>query len=516
MSNQEPEQGRRQTNALVVLGLAALLLLGTLVGFLLGGEDDDGSPTTTALAPVTTTAPITVSTTTSLPPTTTTGAVSSSTTIAPDEQFAFAASEDTVIDSDEPTTVLGVAEVLDIEQDEPDDERRALVRFQVDGLPADASISAAILRLTLVDSSSQVGLVNLVAGTWTELETTWETAPPIGDPIAPLPGGEEGTQVDIDVTPVVTGPGQFDFYLTLSSPDGMDFASRESPAGGPVLIVTVGGAGSVGDDGTVLVGAGDIASCSSDGDEATAALLDQVVARSAETIVFTAGDNAYEDGSAQAFNDCYHPSWGRHKDVTRPAPGSREYRTPGASGYFGYFEAAAGDPSQGYYSYDLGGWHIVVVNSNCTEIGGCEAGSPQEQWLRQDLAAVNTQCTAAYWHQPLFSSRSGGTNPEMLDLFSALFEAGADVVVNGNDHFYERFLPQDPGGGEDNDGITQFTVGTGGRSFDDFGGPTRNSGVRYNESFGVLVLTLQPAAFEWEFLTPPESPFTDTGSAPCD
>jgi acid phosphatase type 7 len=515
MTTETPGSGRRQTTTLVVLGLAAVLLIGTVVGFLLGGGGDATNTATTAVSVTTTFASTLPPTTAPTTPTTTTASASTSTEAPTVEEFVFAASEDTVVDSDDPVTVLAASEVLDIEQDGPDDERRALLRFAVDGLPPGIPITSAMLRLTLVGSSSQVGLVNLVGGPWTESQTTWENAPPLGDPIAPLPGGVEGTQVDIDVTDVVTGPGQFDFYLTLSSPDGMDFASRESPSGVPAMIVTVGEEGSVGKSGMVLAGAGDIASCSSEGDEATAALLDQVVDRSVEAVVFTAGDNAYEDGSEQSFNDCYDPSWGRHMGITRPAPGSREYRTPGASGYFGYFGAAAGDPTQGYYSYEFGGWHIVALNSNCTEIGGCEAGSPQEQWLRQDLAAVNTQCTAAYWHQPLFSSRSGGTNPEMVPLFQALFDATADVVISGNDHFYERFLPQTPSGEDEGDGITQFTAGTGGRSLDEYGGPTRNSAVRYNQSFGVLALTLLPDGFEWEFLTPPDTPFTDAGSAAC-
>jgi hypothetical protein len=262
------------------------------------------------------------------------------------------------------------------------------------------------------------------------------------------------------------------------------------------------------------VGAADIASCSSDGDELTAALLDEVVAGAGEAVVFAAGDIAYEDGSAQAFANCYEPSWGRHKAITRPAPGSREYRTPGASAYFEYFGAAAGEPGLGYYSYDLGGWHIISLNSNCTEVA-CEAGSQQEQWLRQDLAANNALCTAAYWHQPLFSSRSGGTNPEMAPLFQALYDDEAEVVINGNDHFYERFLPQDATAEEDNDGIVQFTVGTGGRSFDEYGGASANSGVRFNQSFGVLALTLDVAGYDWDFVTPPDSPFSDSGSATC-
>jgi hypothetical protein len=515
MTDQGPDP-RRQNTALIVLGLAGLLLLGTLVGFVLGRVGGEEEPANGSTVPVTvsTTSPQPSSTTVPTTVTTSGGAATTTTTAPAGEQFAFSASEDTMVDSDAPDEVLGMVEILAIEQDDAGDERRALVRFEVVGLPTDAPVTSATLRLTLVEASVQVGLVNLVDGPWTEVTTTWATAPAIGAPVAPLAGTEEGTQVDVDVTPVVTGDGTYDFYLTLSSPDGLEFASREAAAGGPALLLTVGQSGSAAGEGTVLVGAADIASCSSDGDELTAALLDEVVAGAEGAVVFTAGDNAYEDGSAQAFADCYDPSWGRHKAITRPAPGSREYRTPGAAGYFEYFGEAAGEPGLGYYSYDLGGWHVVSLNSNCTEVA-CEVGSPQEQWLRQDLASSNAACTAAYWHQPLFSSRSGGTNPEMLPLFQALYDADAEVLVNGNDHFYERFLPQDPTAEEDNDGIVQFTVGTGGRSFDEFGGPSANSGVRFNQSFGVLALTLNVGGYDWDFVTPADSPFSDSGSAQC-
>lgn len=149
----------------------------------------------------------------------------------------------------------------------------------------------------------------------------------------------------------------------------------------------------------VLVGAGDIASCASDGDEATANLLDAIGG-----VVFTLGDHAYRTGTPIEFAACYDPSWGRHKSRTRPAPGNHDYYTAGAFGYFDYFGGAAGDPDKGYYSYNLGAWHIIVLNSNCSKIDGCGPGSPQEQWLRADLAAHPAKCTLAYWHHPRFSS----------------------------------------------------------------------------------------------------------------
>ena len=487
-----------------------MLLVGAIVGFLVA-RDDTPPTTTLAAVPETTTTVQTTTTPTTVPSTTTT-------TAGPplSEQIIITASEDTMVESDSPDTHFGDAPLLEIEQDGVD-IRRALIGFDVTEIPEGGTVARATLQLLQIDSSEEGALVSFVDGEWTEAETTWSTAPPVGAPITPLAGGLEGTVVELDVTSAVTENGKVDFYLSTESDDGLDFESREGTAQSPpTLVITLAESdGSASGRDTVLVGAGDIASCSSDGDEITAALLDEVVAGATQAVVFTAGDNAYEEGSEANFNDCYDPSWGRHRDITRPAVGSREYRTPGAAAYFEYFGEAAGDPSEGYYSYNLGGWHIVVVNSNCVELGGCEAGSPQELWLREDLAAHSTSCTLAYWHQPLFSSRSGGTNPEMLPLFQALDEADAEVVLSGNDHFYERFLPQDPDGGEDEDGITQFTVGTGGRSLDEFLGPSPNSATRFNESFGVLALSLFPGGYEWEFVTPPDTPFTDQGSAAC-
>jgi hypothetical protein len=182
----------------------------------------------------------------------------------------------------------------------------------------------------------------------------------------------------------------------------------------------------------ILVAVGDIASCSSDGDEATAALLDGL-----SGTIATLGDHAYRSGTPQEFADCYDPSWGRHKDRTRPAPGNHDYETSGAAGYFDYFGAAAGEPGKGYYSYDLGTWHIVVLNSNCSQVGGCGEGTPQEQWLREDLAAHPATCTLAYWHHPLFSSGTEhGGNESMQPVWQALYDAGADVVLAGHEHNY--------------------------------------------------------------------------------
>jgi len=262
----------------------------------------------------------------------------------------------------------------------------------------------------------------------------------------------------------------------------------------------------------VLVGAGDISDCKDpSGAEATAKLLDQVPGT-----VFAAGDLAYPDGSKENFV-CYDKTWGRAKSRTRPAPGNHEFHSSGATPYFDYFGAAAGDPKTGYYSYDLASWHIVVLNSECEDVGGCNTGSPQEKWLRADLAAHPAACTLGYWHKPLFSSGGAhGNDPEIQPLWDALYAARADVVINGHDHDYERFAPQNPQGLADPArGIREFVVGTGGKNHRPFGATKPNSELRDATAFGVLKLTLHAHSYDWQFLPEPGKSFTDSGSATC-
>ncbi|HEX9837786.1 MAG TPA: metallophosphoesterase, partial [Anaerolineales bacterium] len=221
----------------------------------------------------------------------------------------------------------------------------------------------------------------------------------------------------------------------------------------------------------VFVGAGDIANCNRSEDEATAKLLDNITGT-----VFTVGDNAYPDGTLTQFNNCYAPTWGRHKSRTKPSPGNHDYHVSGAAGYFDYFGAAAGDRSKGYYSYNLGAWHIISLNSEISQ----SAGSAQEQWLRADLAANPKTCTLAYWHKPRFSSGQHGNIAGSQALWQALYDHGADVVLNGHDHTYERFAPQNPNGQADSKGIREFVVGTGGAGLYSFTSNQPNSQVRNN------------------------------------
>lgn len=263
----------------------------------------------------------------------------------------------------------------------------------------------------------------------------------------------------------------------------------------------------------VLLAAGDIADCTSVGDSQTSALLDAFpYAR-----VATLGDNAYPSGTPDDFKNCYTPTWGDVLSRTSPSPGNHDYFTPGASGYFGFFGSRAGSGNAGYYSYNLGGWHVISLNSNCEAIpGGCAAGSPQEQWLRNDLATNSARCTLAYWHHPRFSSGDSGSRAEMGPIWTALYESGVDVVLNGHDHGYERFAPQTPAAVPDPArGIREFVVGTGGSSHGFFPTTQPNSQIQNADTFGLLRLTLRPNGYDWEFVPVAGKRFSDRGSAAC-
>ena len=274
------------------------------------------------------------------------------------------------------------------------------------------------------------------------------------------------------------------------------------------VAVSSGGFAPVRQASRVLVGAGDIASCNWRGDERTALLLDDV-----EGTVFTAGDNAYPDGSARDFLDCYEPSWGRHKNRTKPAPGNHDYSEGAGAGYHAYFGDSAGALGKGYYSYALGDWHVVALNS---VLEGSRHAA-QLDWLRQDLAANAGSCLFAYWHHPLFSSGSHSRQERVRGFWELLFEHGADGVVNGHDHHYERFVPLTPEGEPDPDhGIRQFIAGTGGQSSRRLiGEPGEYSVVAQFEVSGVLKFELHADSYEWEFLPVPGRGESDRGTGGC-
>jgi hypothetical protein len=252
----------------------------------------------------------------------------------------------------------------------------------------------------------------------------------------------------------------------------------------------------------VLVGAGDIARCGSAADGATAELLDGIGGT-----IFTTGDNVYPSGTRADFRDCYHPSWGRHRDRTRPSPGNHDYLTPGARGYFRYFDRRAGPNERGYYAYRRGPWRIYSLNSEVLS-------NAQLAWLRADLSKHRPRCSLAYWHRPLFSSGTHGNAPEMRELWRLLYRGGVEFVVNGHDHDYERFAPMRPSGTRFSRGIRQFVVGTGGASLRPFDTIRPNSVVRHARSHGVLKLRLQDGAYDWRFIAV-SGRFDDSGSATC-
>ncbi|MCA1842470.1 MAG: metallophosphoesterase [Actinobacteria bacterium] len=268
-----------------------------------------------------------------------------------------------------------------------------------------------------------------------------------------------------------------------------------------------------------VIAAGDISMCQTTGDEDTAALIDSMPGT-----VLPLGDLAYQDGSKADFDNCYTPSWGRFRDRSRPVLGNHEYVQKGAGPYFDYWGPAAGDRTKGYYSFDVGAWHLIALNSNCADNGGCSKGSPMEQWLRDDLAAHPARCVMAMWHHPRFfspsrqptTSKIEAVDKKMAAYWADLYAAGVDVVLNGHRHVYERFARQDPNAKADPNGVRQFVVGTGGGPHDRFEGPTApNSEVRKEGTYGVLQMTLHPEGFDWRFVATAGDPFTDAGSDTC-
>ena len=274
---------------------------------------------------------------------------------------------------------------------------------------------------------------------------------------------------------------------------------------------------------TVLVGAGDIASCTVETDEATAKLLDAIPGT-----VFTTGDNVYYAGTPAEFAACYGPTWGRHKARTRPAPGNHDYTTPGGAGYFSYFGDAAGPVGKGYYAYTAGHWRVIVLNSNCVDpttpvtpdmdyLGNpCGVDSPQGQWLRGQLES-SPKCTLAIIHHPRFTSGAKAPGYQHVQPFwELLYQHGAELVLSGDDHVYERFAPQTPDGIPDPlFGVRQITVGTGGMTAYDFTSAAPNSEVFAGLTHGVLKLTLRKNTYRWAFVPIAGQTFTDGGSADC-
>jgi len=275
--------------------------------------------------------------------------------------------------------------------------------------------------------------------------------------------------------------------------------------------LTVVAAGDIACDATALGSQAEDASGQSCHMAATA----QLIAAARPDLVLPLGDEQYQAATLQAFQSSYAKTWGRFLAISRPAVGNHEYGTPHAAGYFTYFGARAGDPSKGYYSFDRNRWHFIALNGNCGEVGGCAAGSPQEQWLKDDLARQHDRCILAYWHQPRFSSGPHHSDPEYEPFWQDLYAAQADLVLNGHDHDYERFGAQDAAGKTDARGVREFVVGTGGRSHYIFMRVEPNSEARNDTTFGVLVLHLWDNRYDWTFKPEAGKTFSDHGAGRC-
>ncbi|MEZ4869907.1 MAG: DNRLRE domain-containing protein [Caldilineaceae bacterium] len=453
-------------------------------------------------------------------------------TTAASGMLTLAAVADARVLQASPNSNYGTITRLDV--DSPDEE--SYLRFNISGVTG--AIQSATLRLFVASGTVNGPSLYATDNSWSESAITWNNRPaPTSGVIANVDSMPTGSWAEYDLTGYVTGNGVYNFVLLADSTDGVRFNSREhssppqllltfmtgptptpsntatptstptvtrTPTAGPTPTPTATTNGAS----VVLVGAGDIADCSGR-DEATAKLLDNIPGT-----VYTVGDNAYPNGTTAQFNDCYDPTWGRHKARTHPTVGDNDYNTAGAIPYYNYFGAAAGDSNKGYYSYNVGNWHIIVLNSNCSEVGGCDPSSPQGQWLQADLAAHPSTCIMAMHHEPLFSSNGGDS--DLSNFWAPLYAAGADVVLSGHRHMYERFAQQNPNGVADpGRGIRQFVVGTGGANLSSLHGLATNSEVVNNTTHGVLKFTLHPTSYEWEFIPVAGQSFADAGSAPC-
>jgi len=424
--------------------------------------------------------------------------------VTPAATTTFTATADTYVQDTTPTTNYGTGTQLLVDGSPVD---RTFLKFTTTGLVD--PVTSAVLRIHTDDvqsaSSPAGGTLQAVGDTtWSETAMTWNNQPTLGTVLGSLGSVARNTWYELNVTSTITGDGTFSFALSSTNKNNAIYDSRETGATAAQLVVTTG----VQTGDPVFVGAGDIADCGNTGDSATAALLDGIAGD-----VYTLGDNVYPNGTATEFSNCYDPTWGRHKARTHPAPGNHDYNTSGATGYFGYFGALAGPSGVGYYSYDIGSWHLISLNSEVAH----GVGSTQEQWLRADLAASTKPCTVAYWHKPRFTSgATHAPDTTMTPLWQALYDFNADLVLSGHNHQYERFAPQDPNGNLDTArGLREFVAGTGGESHYSFAATQPNSEVRNGDTFGVLKLTLHANSYDWQFVPEAGKTFTDSGTTSC-
>ena len=463
---------------------------------------------------------------------TNTPTVSATQTSSPvNHAFTFNPSADSYVSAGSPSTNYGSQTQLRVDGSPV---QRSYLRFQVEG--SSGTVTRVTLRIFANNASTagyEIRSVN--NNTWVESTIRYNNAPAVGGVFDTSGSFNSGTWTTVDITPYIAGNGTYTLALTALSNTSISFASREVGNNAPQLVVETQGepvatatwtatpaatstntatvtpsqtathtptSTPISSESVVLVGAGDITNCNRTQDEQTAQLLDNIPGT-----VFTAGDNAYVDGTYTQYLNCYEPSWGRHKSRTKPSPGNHDYLTSGAAGYFQYFNNI---PS--YYAYDLGAWRIYSLNSEIS----VSATSAQITWLQNDLATNPRQCVLAYWHKPRWSSGSNhGDNSSMQTIWQILYNAGAELVIAGHEHHYERFAEMNASGAAVSQGLREIVVGTGGAALYPFRTPKAASQVRNNTTYGVLKLTLHTTSYEWQFVPIAGSTFTDSGSTNC-
>jgi len=483
----------------------------------------------------------------SFPPSQTPGPASGQTPTATATTLTFLAEADTYVTSRRSRQNFGSGPAL---RTDGQPQVRSFLRFHLDGF--DAPVSRAVIRI-FAGSTNATGIEvrGVASNSWGETTLTHRNSPRVLPPLDSSGLIRAGTWIEMDVTSLLKGGDAVSLALTSSSVTATRLASRESSTPPQLVLSTSADLSPSSPDGSgraqsptpptsiggsfpaspppprsrsllsrsfVVMGAGDIAceppslpGLSSCHEFYTSQLL------ASADLVLTFGDNQYEDATLDKFLRSYDLSWGRFKHKTRPAVGNHEYLTSSAGGYFDYFGSLAGERGKGYYSFDAGGWHFVALNSECSDVGGCGPGSPQYEWLRADLAASSAPCTAAYWHHPRFSAGKYHDDASYQPFWELLFADGAEVVMAGHDHNYQRYAPMTPQGARDDSrGIRQFIVGTGGKNHypvDSVAAPNRE--VANGSTFGVLKLTLRSDGYDWAFVPAVGGSFTDTGSGAC-
>lgn len=450
----------------------------------------------------------------------------------------FTAFADTYASGAEPDRNFGTSTSI---RTDASPDLRSFIRFDPDGLSG--SISQARLRV-FANSSNATGIDvrGVTSSSWGETTLTYRNMPGTLGVTSSSGPISTGTWVEWNVTSLVSNNDPVSFALTSTSSTATNLASRESsnkpqltvtfesgptplPSISPSPIPTTSPSPTPppGSGGTVIAAAGDIAcdpaSSSFKGGDGTPTrcrmkyTADLLAGAAA---VLPLGDNQYEEGSLSQFRQSYDLSWGRYKSVTHPSVGNHEYLTPGAAGYFDYFGAAAGSRTQGWYSFNIAGWHLVALNSQCSKVGGCGVGSPQYEWLKADLAANNAACTLAYWHIPRFAHGQFSNSTTYQPFWQLLYDDGAEIVLVGHDHNYQRYAPQTPTGGLDHArGIRQFIVGTGGKNLVVPDSTGMNREAANGDTHGVLKLTLRSTSYDWRFTPEAGKTYTDSGTNSC-